>query len=70
MPMTDTERLNFLQYLTNISEEPVILRFSISGRGWRLHQTTRKGAVMNVREAIDKFVMEYYPQRYVGMPEE
>ena len=51
---TDTELLDFLQELTDKNEHTgrVICRLSISGRGWRLHETSRLGAVSDVREAI------------------
>ena len=52
---TDTERLNFLQKLTDRKAytSRVILRESSTGRGWRLHETSLLGAVATVREAID-----------------
>jgi len=31
----------------------VLFRWSLHGRGWRLHQTTREGSVSTVRGAID-----------------
>jgi hypothetical protein len=58
--MTDTERLNFLQYLTDQQKYTgkVILRDSTTGRGWRLHETSWEGSVSNVREAIDNYAKE------------
>jgi len=55
---TDTERLDFLQALTNGARYTgkVILRGSTTGRGWRLHETSRKDGVSSVRETIDKFM--------------
>lgn len=55
--MTDTERLDFLQKLTNRADYTgkVILRESFTGRGWRLHETSKIGATSDVREAIDNF---------------
>ena len=55
---TDKERLDFLQKLTNKKEYTgkVILRESISGRGWRLHEASLEGAVPSVRRAIDNFI--------------
>jgi hypothetical protein len=55
--MTDTERLDFLQYLTNLKRYTgkVILRDSQTSRGWRLHETSAENAVDNVRQAIDNY---------------
>jgi len=55
---TDEERLDFLQQLTNDSQYTgeVILRMSVIGRGWRLHETSQAGAVPSVRVAIDEFM--------------
>lgn len=55
---TDTERLDFLQALTDLSRYSghVILRHSRTGRGWRLHETTRPDGVRSVREAIDNYM--------------
>ena len=57
---TDTERLDFLQDLTNKAgyTGTVILRDSTTGRGWRLHETSLLGATCSVREAIDEFMRE------------
>ena len=56
---TDTERLDFLQKLTNRRHYTgkVILRESYTGRGWRLHETSNVEATPSVREAIDKFML-------------
>jgi hypothetical protein len=53
---TDTERLDFLQHLTNRKHYTgrVVLRESVMGRGWRLHETSRDG-FSDVRKAIDSF---------------
>lgn len=58
--MTDKERLDFLQYLTDKNEYTgkVILRASTTGRGWRLHETSWEGSVKDVREAIDNYAKE------------
>jgi len=58
MSRTDKERLDFLQELTNKGNytRKVVLRWSTSGRGWRLHETSREDAVADVRIAIDKFI--------------
>jgi hypothetical protein len=62
--MTDTERLDFLQKLTdrNNYTGTVILRESTTGRGWRLHEHSGDGAVSSVREAIDNFMANKAPQ--------
>ena len=56
--MTDTERLNKLQEIVGRYTGKVICRISTSGRGLRLHETSRHGAVESIREAIDNFLME------------
>lgn len=56
--ITDTDRINFLQKLTDKKKYTgkVILRKSVQGRGWRLHETDLPGAVFDVRQAIDNFM--------------
>ena len=56
---TDTERLNFLQKLTDRKNYTgkVVLRESTMGRGWRLHESSN--GVSSVREAIDKMMDTY-----------
>ena len=51
---TDTELLDFLQSLTNDAAYTgrVICRKSTTGRGWRLHETSRSCGVLDVRQAI------------------
>lgn len=58
MALTDTERLDFLQNLTDKKQYTgkVILRYSVSGRGWRLHETNNMGSSTDVREAIDEYI--------------
>lgn len=58
--ITDTDRIDFLQELTEkFSEEgKVIGRMSTTNRGWRLHQTKLKKGVSSVRGAIDSFMLE------------
>ena len=55
--MTDTERLDFLQELTERCAYTgrVHIRESTTGRGWRLKETSNINGVNSVREAIDKF---------------
>jgi len=62
--MTDTERLDFLQKLTdrNNYTGTVILREATTGRGWRLHEHSGDGAVLSVRKAIDIFAANYAVQ--------
>ena len=56
--MTDTKLLDALQKLNdkNSYTGKCILRMSVSGRGWRLHETSRGTAQCNVRNAIEDFV--------------
>ena len=57
---TDTERLDYLQELTDRDYYTgrVKLRMSAIGRGWRLHETSLEDAVSSVRQAIDDFIEE------------
>jgi len=59
--MTDTERLDFLQKLLDEAKYTgkAILRMSLQGRGWCLHETDLPGAVADVRQAIDTFMNAY-----------
>ena len=52
---TDTERIDFLQRLTDRNKYTgkVILRESCTGRGWRLYEYSGDDAVKSVRDAID-----------------
>jgi len=54
---TDKQRLDFLQNALGKSTGNVICRWSVMGRGWRLHETTQTSCT-DVREAIDKFITE------------
>ena len=56
----DTERLDFLQRMTNrcVYTGRVVFRWSENGRGWRLHETSRPYAVADVRAAIDQAMLE------------
>ncbi len=56
--MTDTELLNALQELNdkNTYTGKCILRMSVNGRGWRLHETSRPSARFGVRGAIEDFI--------------
>ena len=65
---TDTQRLDFLQELTEKSDYTgwVILRSSTTGRGWRLHETRDIGGVRSVREAIDNFIAIYLGTKEKG----
>ncbi|NIN01450.1 MAG: hypothetical protein GTO24_26165 [candidate division Zixibacteria bacterium] len=51
---TDRELLDFLQAQNDkeIYTGKVIFRWSRQKHGWRLHETSRKGAKKDVREAI------------------
>lgn len=56
---TDTDLLNYLQNLTDKIDYTgrVVLRKSSTGRGWRLHETSRLGP-KSVRQAIVNFIVE------------
>lgn len=56
--ITDTERLDFLQELTDRKEYTgrVVMRDSTTGRGWRLHETLGSDAVGSVRDAINRYM--------------
>lgn len=51
---SDTELLDYLQKLTDNSTYTgkVICRWSATGRGWRLHESSIREGVSDVREAI------------------
>lgn len=58
--MTDTELLNVLQKLNDRAEYTglCILRISMNGHGWRLHETLQEEYVdpqKSVRQAIEDF---------------
>jgi len=57
-PITDKGRLDYLQKLTdqNYYTGQVVLRMSVTGRGWRLHETSDANAFSSVRDAIDNFI--------------
>lgn len=56
---TDKDRLDFLQALNDTSSYTghAICRWSNTGRGWRLHETS-EGGYKSVREAIDALMQE------------
>ena len=58
MSSKDKDRLDFLQKLTNKRKYTgkIILRPSATGRGWRLHESNKSGAVPSVRDAIDNVI--------------
>jgi len=51
---TDKELLDFLQKKNDEATYTgkCLFRMSITGRGWRLHETSQPGAKKSVREAI------------------
>jgi hypothetical protein len=55
---SDTALLTFLQKLTDrkLYGGKVVLRDSLSGRGWRLHETEQADAVSDVRQAITDYI--------------
>ena len=58
--MTDTELLNALQLLNDKKSYTgkCVLRLSVTGRGWRLHETSNKDAISDVRQAIRNYLNE------------
>lgn len=54
--VADSARLDALDAITGKYSGRVICRWSTTGRGWRLHESTQDGSVLNVREAIDTFL--------------
>lgn len=50
----DTELLDWLQKQNDKARYTgkCVFRWSSSGRGWRMHETSGQGAVKSVREAI------------------
>ncbi len=60
--ITDKDRLDFLQKIMvddALYTKECILRKSTRGRGYRLHETSLRGASNSVRCEIDKMMMEY-----------
>lgn len=55
---TDTERLDYLQERLGTYSNRVVCRWSMSSRGWRLHETSGDDSVNSVRKAIDNFIRE------------
>lgn len=54
----DRDRLDFLQALNDKASYSgrCVLRWSTSGRGWRLHESNGFGIFTSVRQAIDDFM--------------
>jgi hypothetical protein len=51
--LSDTELLDWLDKQSGKEYTgKVVFRWSTTGRGWRLHETSRDGAHTSVREAI------------------
>ena len=57
---TDTELLDYLQYLTSQKKYTgrVVLRNSMTGRGWRLHETSGNDGIRDVRMAIGNYMQQ------------
>jgi len=57
---TDTELLDFLQQELDKSAYTgkVVCRDSTTGRGWRLHESSKVNAVPDVRQAITNFMKQ------------
>jgi len=62
---TDTDRINFLQRITDEKRYTgkVLMRYSITGRGWRLHETSMEYASKSVRDAIDNAMKEWNKEK-------
>jgi len=58
--LTDTDRIDFIQNAINKGSYTgkVVARNSDTGRGFRLHETSRNDGQNDVREAIDKYIKE------------
>jgi len=56
---TDTELLNFLEAAGKLTRYKWIVRQSIMGRGWRLHQDPKYGLHDTARGAIEAAMKEY-----------
>lgn len=53
---TDTARINTLGNFATGYGQGWICRYSVNGRGIRLHETSQDGAFPTIREAIDDFL--------------
>ena len=56
MKYTDKELLDKLQEKLGAYTGKVVCRWSSTGRGWRLHESSHPKAVSDVREAIENFI--------------
>ena len=59
IPITDTERINFLQKIMVDDAKytkKCVLRQSLHGRGYRLHESGNKHALDSVRDMIDLII--------------
>jgi hypothetical protein len=56
---TDTELLNFLEEAGKLTKYKWIVRQSVTGRGWRLHQDPKVGEHDTIRGAIEAAMKEY-----------
>lgn len=55
---TDTQLLDFLQAKLDEANYTgrVVMRWSYTGRGWRLHETSAEEGTKDVRQAIARFM--------------
>lgn len=62
---TDKELLDFLQKQNDKSRSggKCLFRISVVGRGWRLHETSREGAIKSVRRAIARGIEHPFSER-------
>ena len=52
------EDTKLLDYLENITCNRVVMRWSTTGRGWRLHETPGMEGYTTVRAALRAFIKE------------
>ena len=55
---SDTQRIDGLQELLGQYTGRAVCRWSTTGKGWRLHESSGPRAVKDVRQAIDAFLDE------------
>lgn len=59
MKISDTDRIDFLQKIMvdkGTYTKKCILRKSVNGRGFRLHESSWNGSSSNVRNQIDNWI--------------
>jgi len=68
---TDTDLLDFLQWLTDEGSYSgrVVLRDSSTGRGWRLHEIDSGKGHVDVRDAITQYIVNRFTRDAEDAPE-